>query len=481
MPNEQGPKPTIHTKKHVAKLELERQKTRMILYGFSGLLVIVMGVLLYGYVDINYLQLNKPVATVGGVEISAAEFESRVQIQRKQLLDNYSQYIQFQQFMDVTQQLQEIEYYLETPGVIGQGVLNQMINEEIVRQEAAKLGISVSPEELEKAIHGDFGYYPDGTLTPTVTPAELATLAIPEEAFSVVTRTPTTGPTLEGTSTVELTVVPSVETTTEADGTQTLESTATLQPTATATVTATATLVFTATPTTGPTTTATLTATPYTLEGFENQYATIVAGLDQFGMTDEGYRRFIEIRILQEKIKATVVTDVTAAQKQVWARHILVADQALAVSIIGRLNAGEDFAELAKEFSTDGSSANGGDLGWFGPGAMVAEFETAAFALEKSGDITQTPVQSQFGFHIIQLIAKQDRPLTAEETSQARDTQYNEWLATTRENYIVVIDEAFWKLREPKVPNFITLATESAETAIAQQTALEEETETPIP
>jgi peptidyl-prolyl cis-trans isomerase D len=478
MPNEQGPKPTIHTKKHVARLERERQQTRLILYVFSGLLIIVVGVLLYGYIDINYLQLNKPVATVGGVEITAAEFESRVQIQRKQLLDNYSQYIQFQQFMDVTQQLQEIEYYLQTPGVIGQGVLNQMINEEIVRQEAAKMGISVSPEELEKAIHSDFGYYPDGTLTPTVTPTEFATLTIPEEAFSVVTRTPTTGPTPEGTPTAELTVDPSVEITAQADGTQTVvESTATLEPTAT--LTATATLASTATPTTGPTSTATPTATPYTLEGFENQYATIVAGLDKFGMTNEGYRRFIEIRLLQEKIKAAVVTDVPATQTQVWARHILVADQTLAVTIIGRLNAGEDFAELAKEFSTDGSSANGGDLGWFGPGAMVAEFETAAFALKESGDITQTPVQTQFGFHIIQLIAKQDRPITAEEIEQTRDTKYNEWLAATRENYLVVIDEAFWKLREPKVPNFETLATESAETARAQQTALAEET--PVP
>jgi parvulin-like peptidyl-prolyl isomerase len=413
----------------------------------------------------------------GGVEITAAEFESRVQIQRKQLLDNYEQYIQFQQFMDVTQQLQEIEYYLQTPGVIGQGVLNQMINEEIVRQEAAKMGISVSPEELEEAIHSDFGYYPDGTLTPTTTPTVFATLTIPEEAFSVVTRTPTTGPALEGTPTAELTVDPSVEITAQAEGTQTLESTATLEPTAT--LTATATLASTATPTTGPTTTATPTATPYTLEGFENQYATIVAGLDKFGMTDEGYRRFIEIRLLQEKIKAAVVTDVPATQTQVWARHILVADQALAVTIIGRLNAGEDFAELAREFSTDGSSANGGDLGWFGPGQMVAEFETAAFALKESGDITQTPVQSQFGFHIIQLVAKQDRPITAEEIEQTRDTKYNEWLAATRENYLVVIDEAFWKLREPKVPNFETLATESEETARAQQTAQAEET--PVP
>ena len=76
---------------------------------------------------------------------------------------------------------------------------------------------------------------------------------------------------------------------------------------------------------------------------------------------------------------------------------------------------------LAQEFSQDtGSAVNGGDLGWFGTGAMVPEFETAAFALEKTGDYTTTPVQSQFGYHIIQLIAKQERPLSADQYETAK-------------------------------------------------------------
>lgn len=461
MPNEQGPKPVIHTKKHVARLERERQQTRLILYLFGGLLAAVVLLLVYGYVDVNFLQLNKPVATVNDVEISAADFESRVRIQRKQLLDNYEQYVQFQQFMDVTQQLQEIQYYLGTRGVIGQGVLNQMINEEVVRQEASKMGISVSPEELEEAIQADFGYYPNGTLTPTLTPTLFSTLEPPAAAFDVVTKTPV------GTATLipELTLTPAVDVTNETTGT--------LEPTVESTVepTATTTLVPSSTPTTGPTSTVTPTSTPYTFEGFEKQYATVVAGFSTFGMTNEGYRKFIEIRLLQEKIKEAVVTDVTSTQTQVWARHILVGDQALAVSIIDRLNAGEDFAELAKEYSTDtGSGVLGGDLGWFGPGDMVPEFETAAFALEESGDFTQTPVQSQFGYHIIQLIAKQERPIAAEDVAAARDAKYNEWLAAVRETYTVVINEEFWKLREPQDPNFITQATEIAETSAAFQT-----------
>lgn len=464
MPNEQGPKPVIHTKKHVARLERERQQTRLILYIFGGLLTAVILLLVYGFVDVNYLQLNKPVATVGDVEISAGDFESRVRIQRTQLLDNYSQYVQFQQFMDVTQQLQEIQYYLTTPGVIGQGVLNQMINEEVVRQEAAKMGISVSAEELEEAIQSDFGYYPNGTLTPTITPTLFPT--------TVATETPLATATLAA----ELTLTPSVDATNETAGT--LEPTVTLEPT----LTATATLEPTFTPTTGPTSTATPTSTPYTLEGYEKQYATTVAGFSKFNMTEEGYRKFIEIRLLQEKIKEAVVTDVTGTQPEVHARHILVGDQALAVSIIDRLKAGEDFAELAKEYSTDtGSGVNGGDLGWFGPGDMVAEFETAAFALEKPNDFTLTPVQSEFGYHIIQLLEKRERPMTAEEESAARDTKYNEWLAAARETYTVVINEEFWKTREPQDPNFITQATEVAETSAAFETEQAEATATSTP
>lgn len=84
------------------------------------------------------------------------------------------------------------------------------------------------------------------------------------------------------------------------------------------------------------------------------------------------------------------------------AAHILVATMEEAEAVLARLEEGEEFAALAQELSTDvGSGANGGDLGWFGEGMMVAPFEEAVKELEVGG--VSAPVETQFGYHIITL------------------------------------------------------------------------------
>lgn len=106
-------------------------------------------------------------------------------------------------------------------------------------------------------------------------------------------------------------------------------------------------------------------------------------------ITDEAVQQAYDIFVADEQ-----------SRHEVRARHILVKDKAEAEAVISELQGGADFAELAKKRSTGPSGPNGGDLGYFPRGAMVPAFESAAFALE-AGSFTQTPVQTQFGWHII--------------------------------------------------------------------------------
>jgi peptidyl-prolyl cis-trans isomerase C len=106
--------------------------------------------------------------------------------------------------------------------------------------------------------------------------------------------------------------------------------------------------------------------------------------------------------VSEADLKAEYDAQVAQMPKEYKARHILVEKQEQAEAIIKELQAGGDFQKLAKAQSKDSSAANGGDLGWFSPQSMVKPFADAVVALEK-GQITTTPVQSEFGFHVIQL------------------------------------------------------------------------------
>lgn len=91
------------------------------------------------------------------------------------------------------------------------------------------------------------------------------------------------------------------------------------------------------------------------------------------------------------------------------ASHILVEDEETAKEVKKKLDEGADFAELATEYSTDpGSAQNGGDLEWFGSGDMLPEFEEAAYSLEMN-EISE-PVQSMYGYHIIKVTDKKEKP-----------------------------------------------------------------------
>ncbi len=90
--------------------------------------------------------------------------------------------------------------------------------------------------------------------------------------------------------------------------------------------------------------------------------------------------------------------------KEYNARHILVKTEAEANDILAQLKKGTDFAKLAKEKSLDpGSKEKGGDLGWFSPAGMVKPFSDAVVGLKK-GELSATPIQTQFGWHVIKMV-----------------------------------------------------------------------------
>lgn len=137
---------------------------------------------------------------------------------------------------------------------------------------------------------------------------------------------------------------------------------------------------------------------------------------------DDAANGALQNAYLQEKVTPMVTEDAITArykseyeskkgEKEIHARHILVKTEAEAKDVIKQLNHGADFAKLAKKLSTDkGSGASGGDLGWFKKEDMLPDFSNAAFAM-KPNTISKTPVKTQYGYHVIQVLGERVAPV----------------------------------------------------------------------
>ena len=429
----QSSAPKIASKKHVARLERERKQVAIIRTISITAITAVVLLISYGILDQKYFKLRVPVAEVNGEKIMLGYFQERVQMERVNLINTLRQYQYFQQSygMDTSQQQQQVNLQLQSAQILGEQVLNQLVDEAIIRQEAAKHGVKVSADEITKRIQTSFSFYPDGTPIPTITPTEV------------------TYPTL---TTKQLLLYPPTLTATPF-------LTSTPGPTATLENTPTASSPETSTPSV-PTPTAlpqlpTQTPTQYTLDGFNKQYQTSIKNFKDIGVSEAVFRSVFENEIYREKLLPEITKEVPNSDEQVLARHILVDDQQLAGAVYALLKDGQDFAELARKYSKDtGSAVKGGELDWSTKDTFVAEFADAAFS-QPVGEIGK-PVKTQYGYHIIQVIARENLPLSANNYDKKKQQFFTDWLKKAGDDAkaaktIQIFTDA-WQANVPAMP-----------------------------
>jgi hypothetical protein len=296
------------TKKFVAREARERRE-RNIVYIVSAVVIIaVLGLVLYGIVDQNFLKARRPVATVNDERITVSEYQGQTRLARYNLIQTAQRLYQLAQIMgndpssqaSVANQLQSIDGQL-FPQAIGRQIIDQLVDGLLIKQEASRLGITVSEDEVNKELEEVFGYYRLGTPTPTVTHVLPQTSTLSPLQESLIPSTPTSSTSLIPTS--EITTTEIVE-----DNTQSLESSPTPSDELTPTLTA----------TTGPTT------TPFTQQAFEEIYQDAIANLsEEYGISESDLKRGFEDHLYSGKILDVITKDIECTQEQVWALRLV--------------------------------------------------------------------------------------------------------------------------------------------------------------
>jgi len=416
--------------------EREAEVQRYALYGTIGVIVVVGLILIFSVINELVLVPNQAVANVNGTNITVAQFENRVRLERALLNDQINNYVLLLQSVgqDPNQYASQEPLsgwlsQIQIPDQLGNRVINDMITDTLIRQEAAERGLTVTDEDIDREIGSLLGYDPDtaglaptATLTPTISPTPFVS--------------PTPSPTPLATSTPEATDEATAEATVEA-GAGTPTPTWTPQPT--------------------PTATATLTA-DQEAEEFgtrKNDYFSALRGSAR--QSDSDIRAYFETRALRRKLGDALNPDLTTMAPHVDSRHILVATQEEAEDILAALQAGESFADLARAASTDtGSGANGGELGWSPVSQFVKEFSDTV-ATAPIGEVVG-PVETEFGWHIIQVRAREDREITENDLENVKDrsvTTYIEDLRNAEDANIEIFP--VWTEHVPDDPVFVPI------------------------
>jgi hypothetical protein len=511
------------TRKEVRLRARTRERNRRLFIGAGVAIGLALLLVIIGAVLQFVVRPNSAIATVGEEQIITRNFWQRMRFERWQMQNQLIQMEQLQaQFgQDLfSAQIGQLQSTLASNSALGIQVLDRMIDETVIKQQAAARGITVDDAEIDAALREEIANGRGAITEPQAT--ETAEAGVNATA-TAAGWTPTPSPTLDVSSTI----------------------------TTTAGTTVTEALTDTGVPTPEPPATAAIISETGYTEGLETLTENLSAA---GGLTIEEYREIIRTRLLSEKLQAAIAEEqVPATEEQVHARHILIAIRepvsptttlsdtagitavtplttlggiaatdavtetasvttttaatttalvtgtsevtatestttatsvtttvettatvnatapvtdaatltetgtttattavtgtagltatpdpnaprtdaealALAQEIRQRILAGEDFATLAGQYSDDPSSGpNGGDLGWFGRGRMVAEFEDAAFALPLN-ELSE-PIKTDFGYHLIEVLEKDaERPKDEAQLEQERQEAFQTWL-----------------------------------------------------
>jgi len=422
------------SKKHLAHSERSQRQQRWIILGVSIVVGLVVLVLAYGIIDQSFLQGRQAVATVGDQKVTAKDFQNQTQLSR---IVNLQQFIYDQELLQYGQQVGNFDLYLQAyydmqkiqsqmadAETFASSNLEALVDDVLIRMAAAKLNpaIIVSDLEVEESLQKLFSFYPNGTPTigPTSTVWVTPTFSRTQIAILGPTATPITIPTLD----------------------------AAINPTSVPTLAPTSILAITATPavTLGPDST----PTAYTLEGYKTNFEKYLTDLKSYNLKESDLRQYWKTQLLRQKVFEAVTSGVSSDADQVWARHILVASEEDGKKTLSRIKSGEDWSTVASEVSIDTATKNtGGDLNWFPRGVMVKEFEDAAFSM-KVGETSQ-PVRTAMGYHIIQVLGQENRPLSSRYLSAAKQQVYADWINKLRVETTIIKNE-LWKEYIPTEP-----------------------------
>jgi len=360
---------------YVSRAAKEEQLQKWVIRGVIAVVAVLASLVAITFAIEQLIVPNQAVAVVNGVDISVQEFRQQYQLERNRLL---LQLNQLQSSGFDTQQLAQQEPYktwiseVNVPDQLGLRVINDMVDDRLLAQEAAARNISVNEAALRQSVEEYFGFDPTQVALIGVEPS------------------PTPEPTITPTPYVSPTPSNTPEPTPTADPAATIEATAS-EPTVTP----------------QPTVVEPTLSAEEVRQNFQQNEQDYRAYFDRVGVAAETLDEFFQ-RIALEGLLADDLVPDDGSLLYADVRHILVEDEETAQLALQSLRQGESFAALARAISTDsGSGSRGGELGIAYVGNYVPEFRLAIEEAEVSALVG--PVESEFGFHILQVRSKETR------------------------------------------------------------------------